>query len=57
MVPFDVAEIDDVKRQRAQDGLRGGAGGTGIGEFDMVGDGQSGANGSKLLVSFGAVWL
>jgi hypothetical protein len=55
MVPFDVAEIDDVKRQRAHDGFRGGAGGTGMGEFDMVGDGQSAANGAKLLVSFGTV--
>lgn len=57
MVPFDVAEIDEVKRHRAQDGLRGGAGGMGMGEFDMVGDGQSAANVSKLLVSFGAVCL
>lgn len=54
MVPLDVADIDDVKRQRAHDGFRGGAGGAGTGEFDMVGDGSSVAIGSRLITSGGA---
>lgn len=31
-------EYDEVKRHRAQLGLSGGAGGSGTGEFDIVGD-------------------
>lgn len=43
-----------MNRQRAQDGLSGGAGGAGTGEFDMFGDEQSVTSGSRLLAS-GAV--
>ena len=43
-----------MKRQRAQDGLSGGAGGMGIGESDIVGDKQLFADGSELFTAFGA---
>lgn len=46
-----MADIEDVKRQRAHEGLSGGAGGAGTGEFDIVGDAQFVGNGSKLFTS------
>ena len=40
----------EVKRHRAQFGLSGGAGGSGTGEFDIVGDEEfSFKSGSQLL--------
>lgn len=48
-VPFEVAETDDVKRHRAQEGLSGGAGGAGTGELD-AGE-QSVTNGSAIIGS------
>lgn len=42
--------VAQVKRHRAQFGLSGGAGGSGTGEFDMVGDVSFSICGSQLLV-------
>lgn len=48
-----MVENDDVKRQRAHEGLSGGAGGAGTGESDISGE-QSVSNGAAIIGS-GAV--
>lgn len=37
-MPFDVVDTDEVKRQRAHEGLSGGAGGAGTGESVIAGE-------------------